>query len=221
MLRGHPGVDGKFLHVLLQQLLGHEVQIGPRHRQISLGIDAQLPCHRHGGELVISGDHHRADPRLAALLHRLLGLRSGGIHHPHKAQEGQFLFQSTGAHLRRQPLYVPEGHRQHPQGILRHAVIGRQGGPAGMVGQGAPAQKHVGRSLDAHPEASLRQGVDGGHQLPLRVKGQLPLPGQLPFQLLLLQPLLGRGLHQGPFGGLAHRPAVPKGGVAAQGSRRK
>ena len=70
VLRRHPGKDSEFFNVLLQHLLGHEVQLRAGEGQVPWAADVQLPCHRHGRGTVVPGDHHRADARLVAPLHR-------------------------------------------------------------------------------------------------------------------------------------------------------
>ena len=89
VLRGHPGVDGEFVHVLLQQLLGHEVQVLPGDGQVAAAENVQLPGDGHGGELVVPGDHHRADARGVALPHRVPYLQPGRVDHAHQPHKGE------------------------------------------------------------------------------------------------------------------------------------
>ena len=89
VLGGHPGIDGEPVHVLLQQLLGHEVQVLPGDGEVAAAEDVQLLGDGHGGELVVPGDHHRAYPRGVALFHRGLDLQPGRVDHAHQPHEGE------------------------------------------------------------------------------------------------------------------------------------
>ena len=147
---------------------------------------------------MVAGDHHRPHPGLVAACHRQLGLGPGRVHQAEEAQKGEVVLQQLRSELGGEKGQVPKGHRQHPQGLAGHLLIGGSnaspvvGGEGTLRPLGAPGQQHVGSALHIHPVAALRQGVDGGHALAGGVKGQLVGPGQRLLQFVLVQPLLGR-----------------------------
>ena len=227
VLRRYPGEYRKAVDVLLQGLLRQEFQLRPGHRQVARAIDVQLPGHRQGRGLVVPGDHHRPDSRPVAQGHRLPYLGAGRVHHAEQPQEGQPALNGPGDHGGRQEGQIPAGHPQHPQSPPGHLLVGPEdplplpGGENPLRAGCAAFQQNVRRTLDEHPKAALRPGVDGGHELPAGVKGELPLPGPLLVQLVPVQPLPGGGHDEGPLcgvplgGGRARPPLQPR--VVAQG----
>ena len=219
ILRGNTGIHGDVLHLLVQLLIAHGVQLGAGDGPIPLREDPQLfgngRCRHH----VVSGDHHRLDPRLTAQGHSLLGLRPGRVDHTHQAQQGQAVLQLLAGELLGQLVQLPVSHRQHPQGLTAHLVIFLPG--RFQIPLDAPGRHHVKGALDNGNQLPVYP-VDGGHQLSVRVKGQLRQTGILLAQGVLLHAVLV-GRHQnGCLGGIANMllaPIRPKGHRAITAQR--
>ena len=101
VLGGDPSIDRETLHVLLQQLLGHEVQILTGNGQIPRAENVQIPSDGHGRQPMISSNHHWTDPCTVALDYRLPDLCPGRVDHPHQAYEGQPTLQQVGGEFPR------------------------------------------------------------------------------------------------------------------------
>ena len=221
VLRGHPGKHRELLHVLLQQLLGHEIQVLTGDGQVAGLENIQLLGNGHGSELVVPGDHHRPDAGGVAAAYRLLYLRPGRVNEAHQPHKGKTLLNGSAGQLPGQELQVPVSHAQYPQRPTGHQLVGLHRVPPLPGRNAAPPQQHVGRPLHQHPESPARPGMDSAHQLPVRVKGKLPPPGHLFLQPVLVQPLPPGQLHQGGLGGVAHThrlspPVMDQLRVAAQ-----
>ena len=222
VLGGHTGIHRISLHVLLQSRLVHGVQILSGDGHIAVPEDVQFLGDGHSGELVVAGDHDRTDAGGVALGHGLLDLHAGRVDHAHQAHEGQAGLQALGGELGGDGLHVFIGHAQHAQGPGSHLLVllhGRVG--SGLVDIAA-AQQHIGRALD-HDAVLALEGVDGGHELPVGVEGQLRHTGHGLLDLVLVQALLHGDIHEGGLGGVAGGlgPAVlvvGQDGVVTQGA---
>ena len=219
VLGGHPGVDRELLHLPLQHFLGHEVQILSGDGQVSLPADTQLPGDGHRRQPVVAGNHNGSDAGGEALFHRPPHLRPGRVDHADEPGEGKSLLQGVGVQGGRRRGQVLEGGPQYPQGPGGHILVG--GGDLPAEGGGelrrprrpqrlfAPAQQHVGGPLHHHPHSAAGQGVYGGHELALRVKGQLAPAGRLPLQGVFVDALLPGGPDQSGFGGVPGGQHLP------------
>ena len=184
VLRGHPGVDGEGLDLLLQGLLGEEVQPRPVDGLVPRPVDVQLLGDGHGGVLVVPGDHHRADARPA---HRSTACRTSGRGgsimpmRPTKVSSASRL--SAAMDLGRAgcsagPPPAPAGARparSPPTWAIRRRSPSVRGGGPGPQQVGAPGQHRLRGSLHRHQGLPIGQGVAGGHPFADRVKG--PPPG--------------------------------------------
>ena len=176
---------------------GEEVQPRPVDGLVPRPVDVQLLGDGHGGVLVVPGDHHRADARPGAPVHRLPDLRPGRVHHADEAHEGELGLQALRRHGLGQGGLQPLGHRQHPQG-LAYQVAPHLGDPPpvpvgeGGRGPGPPAGGCTGPAPPRGPFTATRaspigQGVAGGHPFADRVKGASPRRGHVLLQGSLLQ----------------------------------
>ena len=91
VLRLDPGIDAVAVHVLSKLLIAEGIQRRAGDGLGGVGENAQLAGDGHGGVLVVAGDHHRADARLAALLNGGLHLGPHRVDHAGKADEAEFL----------------------------------------------------------------------------------------------------------------------------------
>ena len=91
MLRLDPGIDAVAVHVLSKLLIAEGIQRRAGDGLGGVGENAQLAGDGHGGVLVVAGDHHRADARLAALLNGGLHLGPHRVDHAGKADEAEGL----------------------------------------------------------------------------------------------------------------------------------
>ena len=179
---------------------------------------------------MVTGDHHRADARLAALVDGVLHLRAHRVDHTRQTYEAQILLQGLGAYILGQ-LIAPAalGGGQDPEGPVGHGLILQQNGPTLFLGHGAhfavlyiagaKAQHLIRGALGILDKAAVDL-VDGGHHLSGGVKGGLGHPGLLLLQQGLFQPRLGGKIHQSRLRRLALGPLLGPGSVAAQGHGR-
>ena len=229
VFRGHPGIDGKGLDLLLQGLLGEKIQaravdgLVPRTKQV------QVPGNGHRGVLVVPGDHHRPDPGRGAPLHRCPYLRPGRVHHADEPHEDQLPLQLLGLQGLGRPALVALGHRQHPQGlggqVAAHSKdaaavgLGHGPGPLGALYLGTTGEHRLRRSLHRNEGPSGGQAVAGGHPLADRIKGGLSLAGHVPLQLGLFQSLPGGHLGNGGLCGVPHIAPGSLLGIPAEGAQ--
>ena len=123
MLRGHAGVDGDPLDLLLQGLLRQEIQPRPVDGLVPRPEDVQLAGDGHRRLLVVAGDHNGPDARRRAALHRRPGFGPGRVHHADEAHKGQVVLQGLGVKLLGGGSLLPLGHGQDPQSLARQDAV--------------------------------------------------------------------------------------------------
>ena len=168
---------------------------------------------------MVAGNHNRLDACTTANGYSILGLGTRRIDHAHQTHKGQAIFQHLRGGIFRHGVDHLIGHRQHTQCIgahfLRHAL-----GRFNIAGNAARGH-HIEGTLHDHHELTV-DIVDGGHQLAVRVKGDLCQAGILGVQIILLKAILMRSHHNGGFGGIADVLltviGIDHGAVTAQGA---
>ena len=200
--------------------------------------DAELAGDGGGGGGVVAGDHPDPDAGLAALGDGGFGLGPGWVDDPGHGQQGQVGDQAeqVAGGVEAGRVQVPGGHHHDPLAPLGHAVIGLGGQGAVVVGdrdQGpirvpvgpATGDQHIGGALDiaAHHRLAARAGhvVEGGHELVVRIKGDLSDPGVAGPGLVDVQPTLGREHDQGPLGRVTDQVGAVQDRIRAQDHRQQ
>ena len=175
---------------------------------------------------MVAGDHHGADAAPLGVGHRLNGLRSGRVDHGDQADEGivPLILQGDLPGSR----HPPKGEGQHPQPLAGQSLVHRQDlrppllcqlyNPIGGEQAHRPVQQYVQGPLGEHHRLPLLQHVEGGHELPVGVKGQLAQTGVLGPVGPLLDAHAVADHNEGHLGGVAHGGSLllVGGGVAGQ-----
>ena len=215
MLRGHPGIDGDFGNELLEFLLAHLFHHSAFHGFGAGGEDADLLGDGRGGDHVVAGDHHRPDAGGNTFCHSLLGLLPRGVHHGDEAQEEEVVLVLQGD---LHGLHPAAGEGQHPEALLGEGLVD----PLNLLplsgAQEGAVQEHVHGAL-GHEHVPPGELVEGGHELPVGVKGELPQPGPVLPDVQLVEAEVLPQPDQGGLGGVADLPLLVHGGVAAQQGR--
>ena len=171
------GVSGNKLHKLFIRIL---VQLGADDSLVGVGDDPELFADRHGGILVVAGDHDRADPGDFALFDGLSGLRTAGVDHPIQADQGQGLLKRGGTCICRHRIIGAAGGRQDAQRLIRPGLVDAADFVPDLIRHGdrlpidqntvAALQNHVTGALGVLNEAVFGP-MHGGHHLAHGIKG--------------------------------------------------
>jgi len=108
--RGDPGVHGDRLHVPVQLLLPHLVQLGAQHHP-PVREEAEFTGDGGGGGRVVPGDHDGADAGARAGGDRVPGLRAWRIDHPDEPEQRQLVLGGPGFGV------AAHGDGEDPQGL--------------------------------------------------------------------------------------------------------
>ncbi len=163
---------------------------------------------RGGG--MVAGNHDRCDAGAAAQPHGFQRLRPGRVHQPHQPQEAQFTLDAVAGKVRRLLIEPAKGHGQHPQAVGRHPLGGGQKRtalqnprliPAPLAG--AARQQGFRRTFDIG-DKGLPFGMQGRHQLALRIERQFVDTGRRHERRGLGSGRRHGGLQQGGLGRVAH-----------------
>ena len=155
--------------------------------------------------------------------YRLDGLGTGRVNHGDQPQEDEVLLRIQGRGFPGGQLPVGKG--QHPLSLIGKRLVHLSNLPADFVRHGnqTMAGEQVSGTLQQHIHGALgQQGgdtfnvVEGTHELPVGVKGQLSQPGVLVPVVLLNHPELLCQHHQGHLRGVADGGALllVMGGIA-------
>ena len=188
MLRGHPGIDGDFGDELLEFLLAHLFHHSAFHGFGAGGEDADLLG--------------------------LLGLLPRGVHHGDEAQEEEVVLVLQGD---LHGLHPAAGEGQHPEALFGEGLVD----PLDLLplsgAQEGAVQEHVHGAL-GHKHVPSGELVEGGHELPVGVKGELPQPGPVLPDVQFVEAEVLPQPDQGGLGGVADLPLLVHGGVAGPSS---
>ena len=230
MLRLDTGIDAVSGDGLGQVFVRQAIELTAGNSLIGAVENIQLLGDGYGGVLMVTGDHHRADARVAALVDGVPHLGTHGIDHARQADEAQLPLQIFGGNILRQRIPpVSHGGGQHPQGTVGHILVIPQNGlplllchgvylPVFHI-SGAQAQHLVGRSLGVLQEAVVCP-VDCGHHLPAGIKGGFRHTGLLLLQSRLVKARGGCEVHQSGLRRLPLCPLLcPRGVIAQRHSR--
>ena len=125
---------------------------------------------------MVTGDHHRLDACSAADSNSFLGLRSGRIDHTHKTHKGQTTLQLLRCGIRRNLVDFLIADSKDAQCILAHLLI--HTGRRSQITGNALGGHHIESTLDDDDVFAV-DAVHSGHQLPVRIEGNLRQSGIL------------------------------------------
>ena len=133
---------------------------------------------------MVAGDHDRADAGAFCVMHRVLRLFPGRIHHGDQTQECIIFLILQGKHIVLSHFFTGKG--QDTQSVSREplvllqdlfpVVFGKSSHPVRFRNLRHPAQKHIHRAFGEHRGYSM-QTIFGAHQFTVRIKRDLFHPG--------------------------------------------
>ena len=119
--RGHAREYSRVFDSRVQSCVLQFIQLIAGDHRVSRPVNVQFPSNGKRSNLVIAGDHDRADTGLAACAYRISNLFPGRIDHARYSEEGHIVFHIVAVLLRN--LFAGQGTRgkaQHAQSLLRH-----------------------------------------------------------------------------------------------------
>ena len=195
----HTGINADVFHLFVQFTVAHGIQFGTGDGQVTLQQNAQLTGDGGGGHHMVTCDHHRLDAGTTADLNSRLGFRTGRIDHADQSKEGQTVFQLVRGSNSRKLINFLKGHCQNAEGIGAHGL--RQRFCLLQVTLDAALRHHVESALDDDDLLAI-DFIDGGHELAVRVEGDLRKTGILLVQFFLGHAVFMGSQNNGCFGGI-------------------
>ena len=222
MLRRYAGENIGGFHTFTKLFVSHFIDLTAFHR--SVGFDAELGADGACGDLVVSGDHFHLDAGGLADVDGLLRFFTGRVDHADQADEDQVVFR-----FRRRIRLVHEtiSDTDHAQSGLGHILINAEDFfPLGVCKRingsiffdsRTTAEQLVRSALCVHGDV-IADFVEGGHELSVRIKGNLLYTGIPGFPFGFLHAVLVGKNHHGGFRRIANDGLLVGiiGGVVAQ-----